>query len=165
VVSPSAKRVLEIEVDPDRQWVRDGNPVPDDMGLSGADVRCFSHGDIAAPAASGTALRRGMVIVPCSMGTLGRIASGVSMNLVDRAADVCLKERRRMVAVIRETPLSRVHVQNMLAVTEAGGIILPAAPGFYHRPEGIEQLLDHVSAKVLDCLDVPHDIIERWGGA
>jgi flavin prenyltransferase len=163
IVSPAGAAVLRHEVDGAREWLRDGVPVAAAFGLASADVRPFSHQDLMAPCASGTALRRGMVVVPCSSGTLARVAAGVSASLIERAADVCLKERRPLVLVHRETPLSLVHIKNMQAATEAGAIVLPASPGFYHGPRSVEHLLDHVSAKILDVLGIEHDVIRRWG--
>ena len=163
VVSPSATIVLRREIDPSRAWVEDGLARLEDFRLDKSENRAFRHGDVAAAIASGTALRRGMVIVPCSMGSLGRIAAGTSSSLVGRAADVCLKERRRLVLVTRETPLSLIHLRNMQCVTEAGAIVLPASPGFYHGARGMEELLDHVSAKIMDVIGISHDAIRRWG--
>ncbi|MEZ6195724.1 MAG: flavin prenyltransferase UbiX [Planctomycetota bacterium] len=162
VVSPSAAIVLREEVGPAR-WVEEGRARAEDFGLEGADLRIFDHRDVAAPIASGSALRGGMVILPCSMGTVGRIASGVSSNLIERAADVCLKERRPLVLCPRETPLSLIHLRNLTALAEAGATILPCAPGFYRRPESIDALLDHVVGKVLDVLDIEHDVVKPWG--
>src|SRR5437764_8926051 len=106
-----------------------------------------------------------MVICPCSMGTLSAIATGASRSLVERAADVALKERRRLVLVPRESPLSAIHLENMLRVTRAGAVVLPAAPGFYHRPESIDDLVDFVVARILDQLGVEHSVGRRWAGA
>jgi 4-hydroxy-3-polyprenylbenzoate decarboxylase len=106
-----------------------------------------------------------MVIIPCSMGTIGRIASGVSMNLIDRAADVCLKERRPLIVVPRETPLSEIHLENMLRVTRAGARVLPASPGFYSSSQTVEQLIDFVVGRVLDHLGIEHDLVHRYGEA
>jgi 4-hydroxy-3-polyprenylbenzoate decarboxylase len=135
------------------------------VGAKGFDrfVRVFDDGDRGAEPASGSALSRGMVICPCSMGTLSAIAHGASRSLVERAADVVLKERRKLVLVPRETPLSAVHLDNMLRVTHAGAVVLPAAPGFYHRPATIDQLVDFIVARILDHLDVPHQLVARWG--
>jgi 4-hydroxy-3-polyprenylbenzoate decarboxylase len=105
-----------------------------------------------------------MVVCPCSMGTLSAIAHGSSRSLVERAADVTLKERRPLILVPRETPLSAIHLENMLRVTNAGAVVLPAAPGFYHRPTRIDQLVDFIVARVLDQLGVEHTLIPRWGG-
>ena len=130
-----------------------------------AQVTCFSDDDRGATPASGSALSAGMVICPCSMGTLSAIAAGASRSLVERAADVALKERRRLVLVPRETPLSSIHLENMLRVTQAGAVVLPAAPGFYHRPRSIDDLVNFVVARVLDHLDVPHRLAARWSGS
>ena len=105
-----------------------------------------------------------MVVVPCSTGTLGRIAGGVSDNLITRAADVCLKERRRLILVPRETPLSAIHLENMLRLAQAGAVVLPAMPGFYHRPQSVQDLVDFVVGKVLDRLGVDHALFRRWRG-
>jgi len=120
--------------------------------------------NLAAKAASGSHLQEGMVIVPCSMGTLGAIAAGLSTNLIHRAADVTLKERRRLVLVPRETPYNAIHLENMLRLSNAGAHIIPASPGFYHRPQTIEGLVDHFVFRVLDHLGIPHAGTTRWKG-
>ena len=127
-------------------------------------VTLFDDGDRGAAPASGSALNAGMVICPCSMGTLSAIAVGASRSLVERAADVALKERRSLVLVPRESPLSAIHLENMLRVTRAGAVVLPASPGFYHRPRSIEDLVDFVVARILDHLGVEHALVKRWGG-
>jgi 4-hydroxy-3-polyprenylbenzoate decarboxylase len=127
-------------------------------------VTPFDDTDRGAAPASGSAPSAGMVICPCSMGTLASIAAGTSRSLVERAADVTLKERRRLVLVPRETPLSAIHLENMLRVTRAGAVVLPAAPGFYNRPTTIEELVDFVVARVLDQLGVPNALAPRWTG-
>ncbi len=124
----------------------------------------FSNDDRGAAPASGSALSAGMVICPCSMGTLAAISIGASRSLIERAADVALKERRKLVLVPRETPLSAIHLQNMLRVTRAGAVVLPAAPGFYHQPREIGDLVDFVVARVLDQLGVQHKLGKRWDG-
>ena len=126
-------------------------------------VTTFDDRDRGARPASGSARTAGMVVCPCSMGTLSAIASGASRSLVERAADVTLKERRRLVLVPRESPLSVVHLRNMLEVTTAGAVVLPAAPGFYHRPTTIDQLVDFIVARILDHLEVPQQLAPRWG--
>jgi flavin prenyltransferase len=130
-----------------------------------ASVTVFDDADRGATPASGSVRVKGMVIVPCSMGTLAAIAAGTSRSLVERAADVALKERRRLVLVPRETPLSRIHLESMLRVTDAGAVVLPAAPGFYHQPEGIAQLVDFIVQRILDQLSVDVSIAPRWGDA
>jgi len=120
--------------------------------------------DMAAPISSGSFRTRGMVVVPCSMRSLAAIATGNTTDLVGRAADVCLKERRRLVLVTRETPLNLVHIRNMETVTLAGGTVLPPVPAFYHRPQTIEDLLRQTAGKVLDQFDLPHRLFRRWEG-
>ena len=127
-------------------------------------VTVFDDADRGAAPASGSALNAGMVICPCSMGTLCAISIGASRSLVERAADVALKERRPLVLVPRESPLSAIHLENMLRVTRAGAVVLPAAPGFYHRPSSIDDLVDFVVARVLDHLSIEHNLVRRWGG-
>jgi 4-hydroxy-3-polyprenylbenzoate decarboxylase len=126
-------------------------------------VTVFDDGDRGAAPASGSARNRGMVVCPCSMGTLSAISQGTSRSLVERAADVALKERRRLVLVPRETPYSAIHLENMLRVTRAGAVVLPASPGFYHRPTSLEEIVDFIVARVLDHLDVTHSLGRRWG--
>jgi 4-hydroxy-3-polyprenylbenzoate decarboxylase len=128
-----------------------------------AAVTTFDDGDRGAAPASGSARNRGMVICPCSMGTVSAISQGTSRSLVERAADVALKERRRLIVVPRETPYSVIHLENLLRLTRAGAVVLPASPGFYHRPASIAELVDFVVARVLDHLDVEHALGRRWG--
>lgn len=125
-------------------------------------VELYQSGDRGATPASGSARSRGMVVCPCSMGTLASIAAGSSRSLVERAADVALKERRPLILVPRETPLSLIHLENMVRLTRAGATIMPAAPGFYHAPRTVDDLVDFVVARILDHLDVPHDLGRRW---
>jgi 4-hydroxy-3-polyprenylbenzoate decarboxylase len=125
-------------------------------------VELYEAGNRGATPASGSAPSRGMVVCPCSMGTLASIAAGTSRNLVERSADVALKERRPLILVPRETPLSLIHLENMVRLTRAGATILPAAPGFYHRPRQIDDLIDFVAARILDHLGVEHQLSGRW---
>jgi 4-hydroxy-3-polyprenylbenzoate decarboxylase len=127
-----------------------------------SNVELYDSLDRGATPASGSAPSRGMLVCPCSMGTLASIAAGTSRNLVERAADVALKERRPLILVPRETPFSLIHLENMTRLTRAGATILPAAPGFYHRPKSIDDLVDFVAARILDHLDVAHSIGTRW---
>jgi 4-hydroxy-3-polyprenylbenzoate decarboxylase len=129
-----------------------------------SSVRLFDDGDRGALPASGSQRTAGMVVCPCSMGTVAAIAHGTSRSLVERAADVTLKERRRLILVPRETPLSLVHLRNLTAVTEAGATIVPAAPGFYHRPTRIEELVDFLVQRILDQLGLDITIARRWEG-
>jgi len=134
------------------------------MGRAWRHVEVFGDDDRGARPASGSARTAGMVICPCSMATLAGIATGNSRSLVERAADVALKERRRLVLVPREAPLSLVHLRNMVAVTEAGATVLPAAPGFYHRPKAIAELVDFIVQRVVDHLGLDVDLVPRWDG-
>jgi flavin prenyltransferase len=129
-----------------------------------AGVRVFENDMIGAPPASGTALTGGTILIPCSMGTLARVAAGYSSNLVERVADVAIKEGRRLVLVPRETPLSQIHLENMLRLARLGAVILPAMPGYYHRPETIDDLVGHVVGKILDRFGVEHSVGARWTG-
>ena len=119
--------------------------------------------DLFAPVASGSSAPGAMVIAPCSMGTAGRIAAGIGGNLVERAADVALKEHRELILVPRETPLNQIHLENLLRLSRAGARIVPAMPAFYHRPKKIEELVDFVVGKILDSLRIPHQLFQRWG--
>lgn len=116
-----------------------------------------------APVASGSASAQAMVVCPCTTATLGAIASGLSDNLIERAADVTLKEGRKLILVIRETPFSVIHLENMLKLARMGSVIMPANPGFYHQPQGIGDLVDFIVARVLDQLEIQHDLMPRWG--
>ena len=126
-------------------------------------VTVFDDADRGAAPASGSARNRGMVVCPCSMGTVSAISQGTSRSLVERAADVALKERRMLILVPRETPYSMIHLENMLRLTRAGAVVLPASPGFYHRPLSVADLVDFVVARVLDQLGVEHTLGKRWG--
>jgi len=126
-------------------------------------LRVFGREEWFAPVASGSNPADAMVICPCSMGTLAAIACGLADNLIERAADVMLKEHRLLVLVPRETPLSTIHLENMQRLARAGAVILPANPGFYHRPTKIEDLIDFIVARVLDQLGVAHQLMARWG--
>ncbi len=127
-------------------------------------IRLQRLDNMAARPSSGSHRQEGMVIVPCSMGTLGAIASGAGTNLIHRAADVTLKEGRRLVLVPRETPYNAIHLENMLRLSHSGAHIIPASPGFYHRPQTIEALVDHLVFRILDHLGVPHSQTTRWKG-
>jgi flavin prenyltransferase len=127
-------------------------------------VTAFPDGDRGALPASGSQRTHGMVVCPCSMGTVAAIAAGTSRSLVERAADVTLKERRTLILVPRETPLSLVHLRNLVAVAEAGALVIPASPGFYHRPTSVVELVDFIVQRVLDQLEIDIEIARRWTG-
>jgi 4-hydroxy-3-polyprenylbenzoate decarboxylase len=128
-----------------------------------ADV-VHSPTDLAAPVSSGSFRTMGMVIAPCSMRSLGEIATGISTSLLSRAADVVLKERRKLVLMVRETPLHAVHLRNMVTVAELGAIVAPAMPAFYSRPATVEDIVDHSVGRLLDLFDLDAGIVKRWGG-
>ncbi len=127
-------------------------------------IRYWKLDNLAAKPSSGSNKQAGMIIVPCSMGTLGAIASGAGTNLIHRAADVCLKEKRKLLLVPRETPFNQIHLENMLRLSNAGAQILPASPSFYHRPKTINDLVDHLCFRILDQFDIPHDKKTQWTG-
>jgi polyprenyl P-hydroxybenzoate/phenylacrylic acid decarboxylase-like protein len=152
VISRGADKTIQLEMDAERS---------DFEAL--ADV-CYDPGDLGAAISSGSFHTIGMVVVPCSMKTLATIAAGTSAELLTRAADVCLKERRRLVLVARETPLNLIHIRNMETVTLAGATVLPPVPAFYHRPETIDDLLNQTAGKILDQFGIPHELFRRWDG-
>jgi len=160
IVSDHGMRLLQTETD-----IASVDALREHVGAARWDavVRVYDDRDRGAAPASGSALSAGMVICPCSMGTISAVAVGASRSLVERAADVTLKERRRLVLVPRESPYSAIHLENMLSLTRAGAIILPASPGFYHRPRAIDDLVDFVVARVLDQLGVEQSLVPRWG--
>ena len=168
VITDAGRKVLAVEEDlvltgnteADTPTLLEWANVPDFAGT----FELYHHKDVAAPIASGSFAVDGMVVVPCSGGTLGRIAHGISNGLLERAADVCLKERRRLVLVPREMPLSLIHLRNMTAVTEAGAIVLPASPGFYHNPKSIDALVDMVAGRILASLGIDSKVMKTWLG-
>ncbi|MBL4763198.1 MAG: UbiX family flavin prenyltransferase [Gammaproteobacteria bacterium] len=123
----------------------------------------FSRDQWMAPVASGSGVPDAMVVCPCTTGTLSSIAHGTSKNLIERAADVVLKEQKKLILVVRETPLSVIHLENMLSLAKMGAVMLPANPGFYHQPESIDDLVDFVVARILDQLNIAHQLLPRWG--
>ncbi|HTS52417.1 MAG TPA: flavin prenyltransferase UbiX [Burkholderiales bacterium] len=133
------------------------------FGASDDQLRVFGREEWFAPVASGSNAADAMIVCPCSMGTLAAVSCGLADNLIERAADVMMKEHRPLILVPRETPLSAIHLENMLRLARAGVVILPANPGFYHHPGKIEDLVDFVVARVLDQLGVPHQLMARWG--
>ena len=133
--------------------------------ISSLCTKLYSNDSLAAPVSSGSFLHSGMIIVPCSMKTLASICNGQDDTLISRAAGVTLKESRRLVVVPRETPLSKIHLTNMLKLAEAGAVILPAMPGFYQKPTSIGDIIDHLVGKILDQFGIDHDLSVRWGNA
>jgi 4-hydroxy-3-polyprenylbenzoate decarboxylase len=158
IVSEHGFRLLQTE-----SGIGDLKALRDRVGAAAwdANVRVFDDRDRGALPASGSVQTRGMVICPCSMGTIAAISQGTSRSLVERAADVVLKERRRLVVVPRETPYSDIHLENMLRLTRAGAVVLPASPGFYHQPTTIDQLVDFVVGRILDHVGVKNEM-PRW---
>ena len=152
IVSQAAEKLLELEL---------GKNIKDIRKLA---TRNYSQDDLEAPLASGSVKTDGMVIAPCSMKTLGAIASGIADNLITRAADVTLKEGRPLVLVPRETPLNLIHLENMVRLKLAGATILPAMPGFYYKPKEISELIDFIVGRILDVLGVEHKLYRRWQG-
>lgn len=150
VMTEAARKIIEIETEE--------SPIEVEMMAD----RVYSARDFTASIASGSNIFDAMVVAPCSMRTLAGIANGISDTLITRAADVCLKERRRLILVTRESPLNLVHLKNMVAATEAGAIILPPCPGFYSKPGSVEEMVDVVVGRVLDLLGVKHDLYQRW---
>ncbi|HEB55170.1 MAG TPA: UbiX family flavin prenyltransferase [Gammaproteobacteria bacterium] len=126
-------------------------------------LQVLGRGQWTAPVASGSHKARHMVVCPCTTGTLAAIANGNSDNLIERAADVMIKERRELIMVVRETPLSSIHLENMLKLSRIGVTIMPANPGFYHKPASIDDIVDFIVARILDHLQVTHDLVDRWG--
>ena len=165
VMSESALLVARVELgadlrDADVQKVNKWLGLSEDSKL----IRFHRLDNMAATPSSGSHAQVGMIIVPCSMGTLGAIASGAGTNLIHRAADVTLKEGRKLVIVPRETPYNAIHLENMLKLAHAGARILPASPGFYHRPQSIEALVDHLVFRILDQFGIPHSKATEWKG-
>jgi len=167
IVSPAGEKVMQLE-----SGIKLGKTLKEKQAAliraceieEGKGIlRLFDAMNLAAPISSGSFACTGMVIVPCSTGTLGRIAAGISSSLIERAADVALKERRRLVLVPRETPLSDIHLANMLTLRRAGADILPAMPAFYHRPKTIADMVDMIVGRILDRLGVENALFYRWG--
>lgn len=149
IVSDAAEKVLKLEMD----------LAPDDLGLD----KIYSYKDYAAPMSSGSSRFDGMVILPCTMGTLGAVANGISSNLIHRAADVTLKEKRRLVLVPRETPMNRVHLENMLKAHDAGAVVMPLMPGFYQRPETIGDITHSFACRVAHQFGIEATGLKPWG--
>ncbi len=132
-------------------------------GAAPGQLRVFGREQWTAPVASGSNAPEAMVVVPCSIGTLSAIACGASNNLIERAADVMLKERRKLILMVRETPLSAIHLENMLQLARLGVVVMPASPGFYNNPESVDDLVDFMVGRVLDQLGIDSDLVRRWG--
>lgn len=188
VVSPSGRAVLRQELDPtfdaeqttadrllslllayrpggrfgisDERWLA---ALADRTGVDDSSIRIWEYGDYFSPIASGSALTAGMVICPCSGATMSGVSHAAGNNLIQRAADVHLKERRPLIVVPRETPLSSLQLQNMLQVSQAGGTVMPAMPGYYHGPNDALDLVDFLVARILDHLKIEHKLMRRWG--
>jgi 4-hydroxy-3-polyprenylbenzoate decarboxylase len=162
-ISPSGRDViaqeLNLTIDLDHLHADHLLPGADDRGK----IRCFHWQDFTAPMASGSFLTAGMVICPCSGSTLSAVASGAANNLIQRAAEVHLKEHRKLILVPRETPLSLPHIENMRRCAEAGAIVLPASPGWYHGVRDVRDLVDFVVARICDQLGIEHTLAKRWG--
>lgn len=165
IMSGTAAVVAQVEMganlrDTDTAKINDWLGLDADSKL----IRYWRLDNFAAKPSSGSNKQAGMIIVPCSMGTIGSIASGAGTNLIHRAADVCLKEGRKLLLVPRETPYNAIHLENMLRLTHAGARILPASPGFYHRPQTIDDLVEHLCFRILDQFDIPHSKKSQWTG-
>ncbi|MEX2176252.1 MAG: flavin prenyltransferase UbiX [Pirellulaceae bacterium] len=164
-ISPSGAAVIQQELGLTIDLARPDltELLPADLAEVTSRVVCHRHDDFLAPIASGSFLTGGMVVCPCSGSTLSGIAHAASTNLIQRAADVHLKERRKLILVPRETPLSVPQLENMLRVAQAGAVVLPAMPGWYHGVRSVDDLVDFVVARILDQLGVPHELMRRWG--
>ena len=172
VITDSGKKVIEYETGYHaeafaRHLEINGNTISGKKGnrnfSNKGKVIFYEIDNLFAAIASGSFKTDGMIVLPCSMSTLAEIANGISKNLLTRAADVCIKEKRKLVIVPRETPLSTIHLKNMLALSETGVTILPAMPGFYHKPQSMEDLINFVVGKVLDTLNIENQLFEKWG--
>jgi 4-hydroxy-3-polyprenylbenzoate decarboxylase len=152
VISESAKKLIKIETD---YSIRD---------VESLGSHLYSDDDFTAPVASGSHRSRGMIVAPCSMKTLASVAVGMSDTLISRAADVCLKEKRPLVLMVRETPLNLIHIENMARAAKAGASILPACPAFYPRPDTIDEIIDFMAGRALDLLSIEHQLYKRWQG-
>ncbi|OLO12915.1 aromatic acid decarboxylase [Chromohalobacter japonicus] len=167
LISKAAQMVIATETDvslpsnPERL----SEALRERSGAAPGQIRCFGREDWMAPVASGSGAPSAMVICPCSTGTLSAVATGASNNLIERAADVALKERRQLILVPRETPFSAIHLEHMLTLTRMGAVILPAAPGFYHRPQTLDDMIDFIVARILNQLGIAHALMPRWGEA
>lgn len=157
-VTPDALTNINIELDKNfssaEELVKD----------TGSEAVVYDYRDFAAPVSSGSFMVDSYIVAPASMGFVGRAAAGVSSNLIERCADVAMKERRRLVILFREMPLNLIHLENMTRLTQAGAVIMPAAPGFYHKPQDINSLISFVSGKIFDIIQIEHKLYKRWDG-
>jgi 4-hydroxy-3-polyprenylbenzoate decarboxylase len=165
IMSGTAATVAQVELGVNLKDA-DLAKINDWLGLDSSSklIRVWRLDNLAAKPSSGSNKQVGMIIVPCSMATLGAIASGAGTNLIHRAADVCLKEGRKLVVVPRETPYNAIHLENMLRLSRAGARIMSASPGFYHRPKTIDELVEHLCFRILDQFDIPHSKRSQWTG-
>jgi flavin prenyltransferase len=163
-VLPHYDTVYVIVSDNARDIMREELGTADLRELVGTDEKLveLNNHDLGAPPSSGSHQYDGMVIVPCSMGVIGRVAAGVSQDLITRVADVCLKERRKLILVPRETPFSAIHLENMLKLSHAGTVILPACPPFYNKPQSIDELVDGITARIMSLLGIDQDLVKEW---
>ena len=166
VTSKPGRRILSLEagLDLTGKASSDKKIIENNLNIDGNKLEVVDENDVGANIASGSFRTKGMAIVPCSTGTLGSIANGISRGLIDRAADVCLKERRTLIVVPRETPYSLIHLENMTKLTKAGAIVLPASPGFYNVPKKIDDLVSMVSSRVLEKLGIVSSTLKEWKG-
>lgn len=165
ILSGTVATVAQVELgvnlkEPTKEKINEWLGLPSDSKL----IRLWRLDNLAAKPSSGSNKQVGMIIAPCSMGTLGAIASGAVTNLIHRAADVCLKENRRLILVPRETPFNQIHLENMLRLSRAGATILAASPSFYHKPQTIDDLVNHLCYRILDQFDIPHSRRTQWTG-
>ena len=165
IISGTAATVAQLEMGVNIKSP-DASVINEWLGLDAGSklIRYWRLDNLAAKPSSGSNKQAGMIIVPCSMATMGAIASGAGTNLIHRAADVCLKEGRRLVLIPRETPYNAIHLENMLRLTHAGARVLPASPGFYHKPQTIDDLVQHLCYRILDQFDIPHSKKTQWTG-
>jgi flavin prenyltransferase len=165
IISGSAVTVAQVELgvnlrEPTPEKINEWLALPPDSKI----IRFWKLDNLAAKPSSGSYKQAGMIIAPCSMGTLGAIASGAGSNLIHRAADVTLKEARKLILVPRETPYNQIHLENMLRLARAGATIIPASPSFYHKPQSIDDLVNHLCFRILDQFDIPHPRKTQWTG-
>ena len=164
LLSDAGRQVLQHELEIEWPLAADDATRQIQTYFASNAIRCVAIDAIGARIASGSAAPKAMVVAPCSMGTAGRIAAGLSSNLMERAADVMLKEQRPLILVPRETPFSTIHLENLLRLARVGATILPAAPAFYHKPDSLEALVDFIVSKILDQLAIPHKLFRPWEG-